>query len=139
MAGADPSVLAVGAVCMDTMAVVDHFPSPDEKMRTQSLTHIPGGNAGNVCSNLARLGVSVMILGNLPCDSAGKALRADFDATGVLHSLSCHGTRTPSSFIIVDTARGSRTILHTPSDHDQTVEDLTEAWQSLHPAASTSV
>ena len=43
-AGSAPSVVSVGLACLDFLAVVDHFPAPEEKMRTNALRQQGGGN-----------------------------------------------------------------------------------------------
>ena len=51
------SVLIFGAACLDYIAEVNHFPQPDEKLRTNSLTICGGGNAGNTATCLSRLDI----------------------------------------------------------------------------------
>ena len=48
-----PQVLSVGLAAVDFVATVDHFPSPDEKMRSSSLIVEGGGNAANTACAIA--------------------------------------------------------------------------------------
>jgi hypothetical protein len=42
-----PRILSFGIAAVDFVAVVDHFPEPDEKIRSSSLLIGGGGNAAN--------------------------------------------------------------------------------------------
>ena len=120
-----PKVIGVGTICMDTLVVVDHYPQPDEKLRTKSHKVMPGGNTGNVLSNLSHgLQVPCLYVGNIANDTVGEQLIQSFQQDGVAVGVSREGTRSGSSYIIIDAQQNTRTILHTPPDHDVTEKDL---------------
>ena len=50
-----PSVLIMGATCVDRVLSVAAYPRPDSKMRTTSNAEMCGGNAANVAAALALL------------------------------------------------------------------------------------
>eukprot|EP00529_Nitzschia_sp_RCC80_P019053 CAMPEP_0113471168 /NCGR_PEP_ID=MMETSP0014_2-20120614/16838_1 /TAXON_ID=2857 /ORGANISM="Nitzschia sp." /LENGTH=502 /DNA_ID=CAMNT_0000363793 /DNA_START=183 /DNA_END=1691 /DNA_ORIENTATION=+ /assembly_acc=CAM_ASM_000159 len=50
-----PKILSVGLGAVDFVATVDHFPEPDEKMRSSSLLVEGGGNAANTACAIAGL------------------------------------------------------------------------------------
>lgn len=71
-------ILVFGAACLDYIISVDHFPQPDEKMRTNSLTICGGGNAGNTSTCLSRLGMKLKLLTKIGDDINGKKILEDF-------------------------------------------------------------
>ena len=76
------SILIFGAACLDYIALVDHFPQPDEKLRTNSLTICGGGNAGNTSTCLSRLGIKLKLVAKIGDDLNGKKILEDFSNEG---------------------------------------------------------
>ena len=50
-----PNILSFGNACVDLLAICDHFPVPDEKMRSSRLLFEGGGNAANTACAIGRL------------------------------------------------------------------------------------
>ena len=71
-------VLVYGAACLDYIISVDHFPQPDEKLRTNSLTICGGGNAGNTSTCLSRLGIPLKLVAKIGDDLNGQKILGDF-------------------------------------------------------------
>ena len=116
---ADPSgvkVVGVGSAGVDYLASIASFPEPDAKLRTDALEVQGGGNCGNACTAMARLGLSPSILTKLSDDGAGKAILDEFAADGVDTSAVViePGKSSPFTYIIVDRAGSTRTCIHTP-------------------------
>jgi sugar/nucleoside kinase (ribokinase family) len=65
-------VLGVGLAIIDYIATVDHFPEPDEKMRSQVLECVGGGNCYNALSTLSSMGVVTKIVSKIGADPHGK-------------------------------------------------------------------
>ena len=115
--------LAVGSVGLDLLAVVDAYPPPDAKVRTRSLTAQGGGNAANAATAAARLGAPApALVSRVGGDGAAATIRAELIADGVgvefvlgpVDAASASATPSPTTYIIVDAAAGTRTCLHTP-------------------------
>jgi sugar/nucleoside kinase (ribokinase family) len=49
-----PHILCVGIAALDLIATADHFTTPDEKMRSQTLSYSGGGNAANTAFGLGK-------------------------------------------------------------------------------------
>jgi sugar/nucleoside kinase (ribokinase family) len=125
-------VLVFGAACLDYIAEVDHFPSPDEKLRTNSLTICGGGNAGNTATCLNRLGVSVRLISKIALDINGDRIlqdlcqEANIDTNFLIRSSLM--TMSPLSYIIVDRTSNTRTCLFS-ADHELIrVDDVRHDW-----------
>jgi len=110
-------VVAIGSAIVDYVASVDHFPTPDEKMRTTALEVLGGGNAGNAATAMVRLGLRVSLVAKVGGDGLGAAVVAELkrDAIDTTHVSVDPSDTTPFSYIIVDADTQTRTILHTPA------------------------
>ena len=121
------SVLIFGAVCLDYIAQVNHFPRPDEKLRTNSLTICGGGNAGNTATCLSRLGIKLKLLAKIGTDLNGEKILQDFqnekniDTTFLLIKLS---VITPSTYVIADLESKTRTCLNSAQNEQILVNDI---------------
>lgn len=119
-------VLVFGAACLDYIAEVNHFPSPDEKLRTNSLTICGGGNAGNTATCLSRLGVPVRLIAKMGYDLNGDKILQSFhdekniETDFIIRSSSISSS--PMSYIIVDRMTQTRTCLFS-ADHEQILID----------------
>lgn len=72
MAASDqPTVMCVGVITMDTVALVDRYPAADDRVLAQSLVRNGGGPAAVASVALARLGISVGIVGTVGDDDDG--------------------------------------------------------------------
>ncbi len=109
-------VVALGALAVDYYAVVPKLPSEDEKTTATEYTIMPGGVAGNVLTQTARLGLRSGWIGKWSDDDSGTILRNEFDRDGVDYSHAETIARKHSMFtwITVD-AQGNRTIIMFPN------------------------
>ena len=75
--------LSVGDIGVDIVALVNHLPSPGEKLWVDTASAYPGGMAANAAAAYAALGGSAGIVGRVGPDSHGIASLADLEARGV--------------------------------------------------------
>jgi len=109
---AELEVLCVGSATLDTIAVVDYYPSEDSRVEAWQLVTAGGGPAATAAVTLARLGVPVGFCGVAADDAAGRRVRDELADEGVDVSwLRLDGERTGASAIVVSRASGARTIL----------------------------
>lgn len=111
-----PSVFAFGSCGVDYLAVVDAYPAPDDKIRTRSLTTQGGGNAANAATGAARLGCAACLASRVGADGAAEAIAGELEGDGVStrYLTRAPAGPSPSTYIIVDAAAGTRTCIHTP-------------------------
>lgn len=105
-------VVCVGAAVSDTIAVVDRFPGPDQRVVAETVTQAGGGPAATAAVAAARLGTPTHFVGTVGGDPEGERLVAGLAAEGVDTSgvaVAGPGT-TASSVIISDTTSGTRAI-----------------------------
>ncbi len=76
--GDSVDVSAVGTLAVDYFALVPKIPSEEEKIMATGYEIHPGGVAGNVLTQLARLGVNAGWIGKLGDDESGKILIEEF-------------------------------------------------------------
>lgn len=122
-----PRVLSVGLVCLDIVKVVESFPVEDTDQRCVDCLWKRGGNAANTASVLSLLGSPVEFLGTFAKGPYLQYLQTDCIQYGVCtdHCPVLDNTASPVSVIILNTASGSRTILHTNSNlRELTFEDF---------------
>lgn len=111
---------------MDYVALVDAFPVPDEKVRTENVQVLGGGNCGNALTCAARLGLKPRIITKVAEDANGRSILAGFDGDGVDTSyvaISKEGT-SMFSFVIVDQQTKSRTCIYQPTLPTMVPDDL---------------
>lgn len=75
--------LSVGDISVDIIALVDHLPSPGEKLWVEAASACPGGMAANAAAVYAALGGSAGVVGRVGSDSHGQISLADLEARGV--------------------------------------------------------
>ena len=108
-------VLGFGAVAVDDLLYLDHFPHPDEKMPILGKARDGGGLAGTALVAATRLGATAAWAGVLGSDELSlwtldAFARARVDTTSVVR----FGAARPfHSIILVDRAAGTRAILYT--------------------------
>ena len=148
-----PSVLIMGATCVDRVLSVAAYPRPDSKMRTTSNAEMCGGNAANVAAALALLSaptftyarhaestepaaaLRVVLLTKVGDDNAAVHLKADLESKGVdcssrLFVMQPHST-TSITTVIASESEHTRTCLHSPgSCGELTVEEVEEVLSS---------
>ena len=108
-------VVCVGAVTVDTIAVVEHLPAEDTRVVAEPFVVAGGGPAATAAVALARLGVPVGFCGVVGDDEDGRLSRRLLEAEGVdtRWLLTRPGVPTARSVILVSRGTGSRTIVTT--------------------------
>lgn len=107
-------VLCVGIATLDVVNEVDGFPAENAEVRALAQTLRTGGNAANTASVLAQLGTDVAWVGNLGDQSQALFVRDTLLGFGVDCSLASEvsGAGVPTSYVTLNRANGSRTIVH---------------------------
>lgn len=106
-------VLCVGAVNVDTIALVDRLPAVDERLVAEELASGQGGPAATAAVTLARLGRTVALCATVGRDPEGDATIAGLEDEGVdVRWISRDPDRpTARSVVLVDRATRSRAIV----------------------------
>jgi ribokinase len=106
-------VLGLGAVAVDDLVYVAHYPPPDSKAPIQALRRDGGGLAGTALVAAARLGAQAAYWGILGDDDLSRYTITEFEREGVDCSSVIHrpGCEPIHSIILVDQSTGQRTIL----------------------------
>lgn len=108
-------VLCVGAVNIDTIALVDHLPAIDERAVARQFTTGFGGPASTAAVALARQGHSVAVCASVGSDPQGDAFVADLQAEGVgVEWITRDEGPTARSIVLVDADTRSRAIVTSP-------------------------
>lgn len=102
----------VGSVNADTIAVVPHLPSPDERLVADRIVNGGGGNAATAAVAAARLGAEAAFVGPVSDDELGRYVEAMLVAEGVETSglISTPPDSGGRSIVLVDRASGTRAI-----------------------------
>lgn len=144
-----PHILCVGIAALDAIATADHFPSPDEKMRSNTLSYHGGGNAANTASGIGRQHelVQCSLLGGVGDDLNGASiLQSLHDNHHVNIDLCQTWSNSPSPFSYILVVGDTRTCIHQPAngvltiDHVQTVlppssnddDDALQQFRAVH-------
>uniref|UniRef100_A0A8C8SGE8 Ketohexokinase n=1 Tax=Pelusios castaneus TaxID=367368 RepID=A0A8C8SGE8_9SAUR len=123
----DKRILCVGLVCLDIISVVDAYPAEDTDTRCLSQRWQRGGNASNSCTVLSLLGAPCAFMGSLAPGHAADFILADLQryAVELSHVVLHPGHSFPTSIVISNVSRGTRTILHTNRNlPDVTAQDF---------------
>ena len=107
-------ILGVGVATLDLINTVDAYPPEDAEVRATRQRRSRGGNCANTLTVLADLGHTCTWTGTLAGDADADLIRADLSAHGIdcTQAVRCPGTTTPTSYITLSQATGSRTIVH---------------------------
>jgi len=107
-------ILAVGVATLDIINEVAAYPTEDAELRALDRRIVRGGNAANTLAVLRQLGHTCAWAGTLGRDAEGAWVLKDLDRRGI-DTKACvfhpHGS-TPTSYVILSRANGSRTIVH---------------------------
>ena len=106
-------LVAFGENSVDLVATTDGFPLPDGKQRLDSLERLPGGQIATAAVAAARLGCRTRYVGTFGDDDLGRTGVASLTEEGVDTS-ACRtvaGATTRSALVLVDSARGTRSVL----------------------------
>jgi sugar/nucleoside kinase (ribokinase family) len=119
-------VTGLGTLAVDYFALLPRLIGAEEKIISQGYEVHPGGVAGNVLTQVARLGVGAGWFGMIGEDEPGEILVREFRKEGVdcSHVESVAGEHTMITWIQVD-RRGERSIVMFPNVLNRlTVEDV---------------
>lgn len=106
-------IICVGQSAYDITLPLDHYPVENKKIRVPSRVECGGGSASNSAYLLAKWGMETYFAGVVGDDYYGKKITEEFEAIGV-NTKYLHVDKnlpTTSSYIIANTAAGTRTIL----------------------------
>lgn len=112
---ADPRrILGVGVATVDVVNRVAAYPAEDAEVRALANATRRGGNCANTLAVLADLGHHCAFAGTLAADAGGALISTDLGGRGVdLTAVRrIAGAATPTSWITISAATGSRTIVH---------------------------
>lgn len=107
-------VLVVGVAAWDIVNEVDVYPEEDAEVRARGQRLARGGNAANTVSVLSQMGHACAWAGTLGGDLHGELVLADLESRQVDTSACVRLGRgsTPTSYVTLSRATGSRTIVH---------------------------
>jgi ribokinase len=109
-------ILGLGEVVKDWVAIIGHFPQPDEKVDSKEQKMFSGGVTANFCVAAARLGIATGFAGAVGDDVDGDWLIEDFKREGVDTTvcLKKQGMSTGVNFIFVVESSGEKSIIQSP-------------------------
>lgn len=103
--------VCVGVITIDTIALVDKYPSEDERVLANEISRAGGGPAAVAAVALSRLGVKSAIVGTIGDDADGKEVLRIFAQEGVDTSgISIGTTPTAGSVIVASKEHSARAI-----------------------------
>lgn len=110
------AVVFVGAATYDAIALVDHFPGPDERLVADDVVFAGGGPAATAAVACSRLGVPAALVSAVGSDGEGDQIRESLRSEGVdVAGIEVHPQRrSGTSVVVVDAARGTRAICTRP-------------------------
>ena len=119
-------VLGLGAAGVDYNAMVERYPSPDDKIRVLAAVQSGGGNCANTLTALARLGVDCELLTKVGTDELGETVLNELvgDNVGISRVVRSHATNTAYTYVIIEQESSTRTCLHTPQTEELTVDEV---------------
>jgi ketohexokinase len=112
--GRSASVLGVGIATLDIVNQVSTYPVEDAEVRALDQRIARGGNVANSLAVLRQFGRRCIWAGTLADDAGARFIGEDFARCGIdsRPAVRLRGTRTPTSYIALSRATGSRTIIH---------------------------
>ena len=114
-AGPTPGrVLGVGIATLDIVNLVAAYPTEDAEVRALGQRIVRGGNCANTLDVLAQLDRRCVWVGVLAADRGAEFIAADLDRHGIDRGQArcVTAAATPTSYITLSRATGSRTIVH---------------------------
>lgn len=107
------SILGIGVATCDIVNVVADYPDEDAKVRALEQRISRGGNATNTLVVLSQLGHRCHWGGVLAGDEPSRMITAELEEYAVeFRDCPRHAGTTPTSYILLSRATGSRTIVH---------------------------
>jgi ribokinase len=112
-------ILGIGEVVVDWVAVIDHFPEPDEKIDSKNQSLFSGGVTANYIVAASRLGANSSFIGAIGNDEYGTFLKEDFtkEKVNIDGMVIKKGKKTPVNFICVVEKNGEKFIIQSPYMH----------------------
>ncbi|MFW5724330.1 MAG: PfkB family carbohydrate kinase [Halochromatium sp.] len=113
-AGHPARILGIGIATLDIINQVERYPAEDDEVRALSQHIARGGNCANTLAVLSEFGHHCHWAGTLANDSGAEFIRQDLSARGIAldAAKTIPGSATPTSYITLSRATGSRTIVH---------------------------
>lgn len=107
-------ILGVGVATLDLINEVASYPAEDEELRALAQRRVRGGNVTNSLVILAQLGHRCRWVGTVADDPAADSILADLAGHGISTQdvVRIPGGTTPTSYVTLSRANGSRTIVH---------------------------
>ncbi len=107
-------ILIIGNAALDIINHVATTPCEDDEVRAVAQTAAMGGNSANTAIVLSMLGHEVSWVGTLADDTNSEYITQTFERYRVNYSDAqiITGGKTPTSYITLSKANGSRTIVH---------------------------
>ena len=103
--------VCVGVITVDTVALVDRYPTEDERVVAHEIVRGGGGPAAVAAVTLSRLGVKTAIVGTIGDDADGKEVLGIFEREGVdTTGISVGTSPTAGSVIVSSLERSTRAI-----------------------------
>jgi sulfofructose kinase len=103
--------VCVGVITVDTVALVDKYPSEDERVIAHEIVRGGGGPAAVAAVALSRLGIKTAIIGTIGDDADGKEVLRIFEKESVDTSgISVGSTPTAGSVIVASKEHSARAI-----------------------------
>lgn len=116
MNAASPRVVFVGVATQDAIAVVERYPSADERVVADNVLFAGGGPAATAAVAAARLGIEVALVAAVGDDEAGRKVIDDLHHEGVDVSAiaTVPGARTAVSLVVISGPEKARAIVNLP-------------------------
>lgn len=106
-------ILLTGTATLDIVNTVERYPREDDEVRASASRATSGGNAANTAAVLASLGHQAHLCAVLADDASAARVRAALQHAEVdLRHCPQRSGATPTSYITLSAASGSRTIVH---------------------------
>jgi ketohexokinase len=131
-------VLGVGIATWDIVNLVAEYPPEDAEIRALGQRVARGGNGANTLDVLTQLGRRCAWVGVLANDAGAGLISADLACRGIdhRHARRVDGGVTPTSYITLSRATGSRTIVHHRDLPELTAADFgrvpLDGWSWVH-------
>ncbi|MEJ6761341.1 MAG: carbohydrate kinase family protein [Candidatus Planktophila sp.] len=124
-------VVCIGVITVDTIALVDKYPSEDERIVAENISREGGGPAAVAAVALSRLGIRVGIVGSIGDDSDGREVLRIFDREGVDASgISTSKSSTSGSVIVASRENNTRAISTRQLMSQAPVNEAAKKWIS---------
>ena len=124
----NPQVLCIGVITVDTIALVDKYPSADDRVIAEEIVRAGGGPAAVASVALARLGVSSAIAGTIGNDADGDYVLDIFKREGVnTEGITRTSTPTGGAVIVASREYSARAISTRQPIHQAPLNDRAKA------------